>query len=188
MSENFTIGQIFEGIYPPEAAAFCNGRGDCFIQEIEPSDEGMRRFQIVKVPDPTLDEVKARKLEELESAFLAWYEDAATMISSLGFECDSDARAMMDVNGLVVASEAQAYAGTPLYFMDAQNVPHEVTTEDLKTIQLEIIAAGQAAYQEKWTLRTAIEGAEDATACEAIEIAFTKQDFTPKESTGADEA
>lgn len=180
---DYQIGQIFEGEYPPEAAAWCNERGDCYIDEIEKSDDGTRRFQIVAVPAPTLEEVKARKLQELESAFLAWYEDDATMISSLGFECDSDSRAMMDVNGLVVASEAQTYAGTPLYFMDAQNVAHEVNPEQLKTIQLEIIAAGQAAYQEKWALRTAIEGAEDATACEVIEIKFTKQDFsTPTES------
>ena len=33
---NFEIGQIFEGEYPPEAAVFCNSRGDCYIDEIEP--------------------------------------------------------------------------------------------------------------------------------------------------------
>lgn len=56
---NFEIGQIFEGEYPPEAAVFCNSRGDCYIDEIEPID-GQRRFQIVAVPEPTDDEIAER--------------------------------------------------------------------------------------------------------------------------------
>lgn len=56
---NFEIGQIFEGEYPPEAAVFCNSRGDCYIEEIEPQN-GVRRFQIVAVPEPTLDELASQ--------------------------------------------------------------------------------------------------------------------------------
>ena len=43
----FTIGQIFEGAYPPEAALWCNERGDCHIQQV---DGG---YQIVENPKPT---------------------------------------------------------------------------------------------------------------------------------------
>ena len=128
--------------------------------------------------EPSLEDTKSVKLRELERKFLDWYEIGATMVSSLGYECDSDARAMMDVNGLVITAETtetQAYSTT---FMDANNQPHKVGFEQLKTIQLEIIAAGQAAYQEKWTLRTQILAAETKEALEAIEIAFTKQDFS----------
>lgn len=56
---NFEIGQIFEGKYPPEAAVFCNSRGDCYIEEIEPQN-GILRFQIVAVPAPTLDELESK--------------------------------------------------------------------------------------------------------------------------------
>ena len=56
---NFEIGQIFEGEYPPEAAVFCNSRGDCYIEEIEPQN-GILRFQIVAVPAPTLDELESQ--------------------------------------------------------------------------------------------------------------------------------
>lgn len=56
---NFEIGQIFEGEYPPEAAMFCNSRGDCYIEEIEPQN-GILRFQIVAVPAPTLDELESQ--------------------------------------------------------------------------------------------------------------------------------
>lgn len=42
----FEIGQIFEGEYPPEAAVWCNTRGDCSIQQV---DGG---YQIVQNPEP----------------------------------------------------------------------------------------------------------------------------------------
>lgn len=43
---NFEIGQIFEGEYPPEAAVWCNTRGDCSIQQV---DGG---YQIIQNPEP----------------------------------------------------------------------------------------------------------------------------------------
>lgn len=52
----FNIGQIFEGSYPPEVADWCNARNDCFIADIDPID-GVRRFQIAKVPEPTDEDV-----------------------------------------------------------------------------------------------------------------------------------
>lgn len=57
MSE-FYIEQIFEGDYPPEAAEFCNNSGNSYIREIEAQD-GIRRFQIVAIPEPTQEEKEA---------------------------------------------------------------------------------------------------------------------------------
>lgn len=53
---DFYIEKVFEGEYPPEAAVWCNERGDCYIEEIEPLD-GVRRFQIVAVLKPTDEDV-----------------------------------------------------------------------------------------------------------------------------------
>lgn len=47
----FTIGQTFEGKYPPEAALWCNERCDCYIQQVSDG------YQIVKIPEPTDDEL-----------------------------------------------------------------------------------------------------------------------------------
>ena len=58
MSE-FYIGQIFSGEYPPEAAYFCNESGNSYITELEPKD-GVRQFQIVAIPEPTEEEIKAQ--------------------------------------------------------------------------------------------------------------------------------
>lgn len=136
---------------------------------------------IEKIPEKTVEEVRTEKKRALDSAFASWYEDGATLKSSLGFEADSASRAMQDVNGLVTAAEAQAtFAADGLIFMDAKNVGHEVTLDQLKTLQLEIIASGNAAYQEKWKLRDAIEKAKTKEELEKIEIAFHPADFSAK--------
>ena len=175
--QTFEIGQIFSPEYPPEAAEFCNSRGDCYITELEPSD-GKRRFQIVAVPEPSIDELRSAKLAQLDAAFLAWYEQDATVTSSLGFVADSDVRAVTDVSGLItVAESTPAESRTAVAFMDHENVPHLLSLDQLKTLQIEIIQNGQAAYQQKWALRTAIESAQDKDALDAVEIAFTGLDF-----------
>ena len=180
MSETeFTIGQIFTGTYPPEAACYCNSHGDRYITELEKGENGKRRFQIVAVPAPTLEEVKAQKLAELDRKFLAWYEQDATVTSSLGFVADSDARAMMDTTGLVTTLEAMpAETRSTVAFMDAANTPHLLTLEQMKTVQLEIIQNGQSAYAQKWAYRTAIEAAETVEALNAISIEFHGEDFS----------
>lgn len=65
MTEEFYIGQIFEGEYPPEAAEWCNERGDCFIEEIEAVDE-VRRFQIKEIPPESEEEKRARRVQQIK--------------------------------------------------------------------------------------------------------------------------
>lgn len=70
----YQIGQIFEGEYPPEAAVFCNDSGKAYIKEIETA-EGVRRFQIVAVPEPTDEEVaeQVRAERDRRIAETDWY-------------------------------------------------------------------------------------------------------------------
>lgn len=70
----YQIGQIFGGEYPPEAAVFCNDSGKAYIKEIEPA-EGVRRFQIVAVPEPTDEEVaeQVRAERDRRIAETDWY-------------------------------------------------------------------------------------------------------------------
>lgn len=177
--EYTSVNQLKKDIWEQDGKAFST-----------PSDaSGWAIYGVVyqELPDPgpvepSLEEVKQTKLNELERKFLSWYENDAKMISSLGYECDSDARAMMDVNGLVIAAES----GTMTYssiFMDANNQPHTVSLEQLKTIQLEIITAGQSAYNEKWTYRSAIESATSVEEVNGITISFTKCDFSDNEAS-----
>ena len=61
MNENFYVGQIFEGKYPPEAAIWCNAN-NAFIDVI-----GERRYEIKEVPAPTEEEIKQRRIDELKT-------------------------------------------------------------------------------------------------------------------------
>ena len=50
----------------PEVAAWCNANR-CYIKEITPDDDG-RRFEIVEIPQKSLDEAKADKITEINAA------------------------------------------------------------------------------------------------------------------------
>ena len=120
-----------------------------------------------------LDVLKALKLTQLESSFMQWRNDGATLFSSLGFEVDCDERAMIDVNGLVtICGETQT-----VVFMDADNFPHELSLGQLKTLQAEIIQSGTMAYQKKWEMRQAICSSNRSNELNAIPIEFTPVRF-----------
>ena len=53
----YYIGQIFEGIYPSEAATWCDNN-NCYIEEITPEGT-VRRFEIKIIPEPTPEEQEA---------------------------------------------------------------------------------------------------------------------------------
>ena len=167
---NFAIGQIFEGEYPPEAAFWCNDCGDRYIEEIEPL-EGVRRFQIVAVPEPTLDEVKAQKLEELNAAHEA-AEENAHVVSSLGFTVDANDRANRDVEGIL-----KTIGDGAVMFCDYENNFHELNRAQCETLQIEIIQNAQALYSQKWQYRTQVEAAESVEELEALEFTFSHLSF-----------
>lgn len=62
-NHEFTEGEIFTNEYPPQAAIWCNTNGTHNIEEIEPDTEGNKRFQIVKNPEPTEEEIAQRKAQ-----------------------------------------------------------------------------------------------------------------------------
>ena len=57
MNEEYYVGQIFDGVYPPDAAVWCNANNKRIV-ELE-TEDGVRRYQIQVVPEPTVDEKKA---------------------------------------------------------------------------------------------------------------------------------
>ncbi len=169
--EEFYIGQVFEGGYSPYAAAWCNENGKAFIQEIEPLD-GKRRFKIMEIPAPTLEELRAQKLEEL-AASQRQAEENAHVLSTLGFEIDANDRANRDIAGLLVTTSDTDVVS----FCDYNNVMHDVTRADLLTMQKEIIQNAQYIYQQKWAMRTAINAATTTEELEAVGIEYSYLDI-----------
>lgn len=150
-----------------ELAQWCNENRATIV------DQG-DYYECVALPEPSIDELRNNKLQTLDIIFMSWRDDGATLISSLGFEADCDERAMIDVNGLVtVCGETET-----VVFMGADNQPHELSLEQLKVLQAEIIKSGSMAYQTKWMLRTQIVSATTKGELDAIEIEFLPVDFT----------
>lgn len=117
-----------------------------------------------------LDKHKRIKLNELESSFLT-AEKSGVVKSSLGFDIDATERSNRDINGLIDVLESSDEVKSTM-FCAADNSFHEVTLDNLKTMQLEVIGYGQQLYQTKWELRTQIMAAETKEELDAIEIKF----------------
>lgn len=129
---------------------------------------------------PMLDEAKTRKLALLHEAWLA-AEANGVVQSSAGFAIDATERANRDLEGLIISMEATATSATT--FCAADNTFHEVTLEQLKTMQLEVIAHGQFLYARKWQLRMAIEQAQTVEELDAIAINFEPEMATETTET-----
>lgn len=166
----FDIGQIFEVDYPPEVAHWCNETQKALIVEIEPLDD-VRRFQIVAVPKQTLEEVKARKLNELNAAHEA-AEASAHVVSSLGFTADANDRANRDIDGIL-----KTIGEGTVMFCDYENEFRVLNREQCETLQIEIIQNAQALYAKKWQYRTQVEAAESTEELEALEFTFSNLSF-----------
>lgn len=61
MNEEFYIGQIFDGKYPPMAAVWCNAN-NAFIEKIADN-----RYEIKAVPAPSEEEIKQARISELKA-------------------------------------------------------------------------------------------------------------------------
>lgn len=100
----FSIGQSFEGKYPPEAAVWCN-ENNAYIKADGSS------YTIVAIPEPELPELKATKLNEIN----ALYQQA---IATLTPTYPDDERLTFDKQ----EQEARAWLAdnsTPTPFIDA---------------------------------------------------------------------
>lgn len=142
---------------------------------MQPTAEELAPLGVTILPDPEPEpdaELTAARADRL--AFLhAEFERASAsghFASSLGFEVDATERANRDVQGLITLLEGTG--ATESHFCDYGNVMRTVSLEQLRILQLEIIAYGQALYARKWALRTAIEAAGTVDAVQSVEIEF----------------
>ena len=95
MAQNeFFIGQVFEETYPPEAAVWCNQKGNCYVEEIDALD-GKRRFQIVAIPEPTPEEIEAQELAEAKAERAEAVSKIIVEVDGMKFDGDETAQTRM---------------------------------------------------------------------------------------------
>lgn len=117
----------------------------------------------------SIENIRLRKLDELTVNFIQ-AESNGIIESSVGFSIDATERANHDIDGLIKSLEYNS--DTKVMFCAADNSFHEVTLEQLKKMQLEVIQYGQQLYQTKWELRNKILNAQTKDELNNIEIKF----------------
>ncbi|WAW06074.1 DUF4376 domain-containing protein [Oxalobacter formigenes] len=157
-----------------EAALWCNANKAMIC------DKG-DFYEVVALPEQTLEEAKAARLAKLNTAFASASENAHCL-SSAGFEINADEIANRNIEGLVLV----LVEGESTLFRVYDNSFHEVSKEQLETMRKEIVVNSQRLYRIKWQLEAAIETAETVEELEAIAITFdtvTQDDGGSNEQT-----
>ena len=135
----FELNQIFETTYPHEAAQWCN-ENNAFIDEIE-KQNGVRRFQIVAIPEPTTEEIAAQELAQAKA-------DRADAVSKIivevdGMTFDGDEESQLRIARALIALED----GETTTWVLADDTIVKVTKEQLKQV---LRKAGEK-QTELWT-------------------------------------
>lgn len=93
--EDFSVGDVFEGEYPPEAAEWCNAN-QCAIEETTAYGAEVRTFRIVESPDefhpaepdpaPTREELAAAvaELADMMAAQSATNDEVMAALAEIG--------------------------------------------------------------------------------------------------------
>lgn len=139
----FEIGQIFESEYPPAAAHWCNEHGDRWIEEIDPTPDGVRRFQIVKAPDPTPAEIEAASLAEAKRIRAEQVNAITVEVDGMMFDGNEDAQSRM-TRALEVAKITGMESTV---WVLADNTVAEVTVAQMQ----QALAKSMLAMSKLWT-------------------------------------
>ena len=155
-----------------ERANFCNENG-YYIEEIEPLEDGTRQFTIKEPYMPSLEEIKAQKLAELNSlsSELEKTENKQMVVtSSLGFRVNADPKAKRNIDTLIEL-------GIPT-FRDYDNKDHlDMTIDDLKTIKREISMNAINLYNQKWVMEEEIKSLKTVEEINNYHITFQMLNF-----------
>ena len=127
-------------------------------------------------PEPTLEELKAKKLAEIsaEAHKYSQYECAEMYLtSSRGFRINADGRAQDNLKGLIGI-------GLTCKFKDYDNEFHDgITVEDLNLMLLECYQNGASLYQQKFAYEVRVNAAKSAEDLN-FEVTFSMGDFSAK--------
>ena len=127
-------------------------------------------------PEPTLEELKAKKLAEIsaEAHKYSQYECAEMYLtSSRGFRINADGRAQDNLKGLIGI-------GLTCKFKDYDNEFHDgITVEDLSLMLLECYQNGASLYQQKFAYEVRVNAAKSAEDLN-FEVTFSMADFSAK--------
>jgi hypothetical protein len=125
------------------------------------------------IVDDNLDGVKEIKKSRLSNSFDEVYDSKHLKLSSsLGFEINANSVANTNIDGLIKVLKKTGVES--VLFRAFNNDLHNVTLDDLETMQMEIIMNGQALYAKKWELETIIDNCSSLDELIEIEDDFSR--------------
>jgi len=116
-------------------------------------------------PEITLAESKAEKVAEIKQN-ISQEETSGYTLSILGFKADATRKSKEDVDGIIQSMENSG--ASSIAFRDYDNIFHNLSLEQVKILQVDIVNKGIANYQRKWELQALIENAITIAEVEAI--------------------
>ena len=152
--------------------------------------EGEEETRFVeKIPEPTFEELKAQKTQELASKAASFEQNLNKEMyftSSLGFKVNGDRRTRSNLEDLITYFDAQA-TGEPktVAYRDYDNVDRLVTKAQLQVMLAEHIQNGNELYQQKWAMEAELEAITAQEELDNFEIVFVMKDYTSEPSTYA---
>ena len=158
----FEINQIFEGVYPTEAAIWCN-ENNAYITELAQKD-GVRVFKIKEIPKPSLEFLKNIKIDTLKKERNTREEAPVEYKEKLwDFDADSRARINAAASALEMVEDVQYLTWT-----SADDTSLDLTAQDLRMIVALAAIRGDALHKKYRELRDAVNAAETIEEVESV--------------------
>ena len=146
-------------------AGWCNETQKAYIEE---SEDGTY-YEVVAIPAPTFEEIKDRKMSELERKF----EEAVSgsFTTTQGYNMQFNETDCNKMNGSITLNKAMGI--TSDYLVQADNtVLENVPMETMENVLLQMLQKYKSCHLKKQILRAQINAASTAEELNAIEIVY----------------
>ena len=124
----------------------------------------------------TLDECKEVKLAELAKVFSAYEDNLVNndiaFKSSLGFTVNADMRSQNNIRALIAIGDKVTN------FKDFNNVNHELSQTQLKTLLSEMSQNNSYLYDQKWDYKYDIQGAKSTAELDKLKFTFKVKEYS----------
>lgn len=146
--ETFEVGQIFKIAYSPYAAKLCNDTQQYLIEEIEPDEDGLRQFKLVKKPDPTAEEIAEAELAKAKAERAQAVNEITVEVDGMVFDADEISQSRVSRAVTVAVANGYDLETTTTTWVLADNTIAQPTIKQLSQV-LELAGRKQT---ELWTI------------------------------------
>ena len=159
----YEINQIFTDDEDyANKAKWCNENG-CYIEEIEPLEDGTRQFQIRTPPIKTLAEAQTEKHAELKRIMQTRRNAAQVKFDGDTFDANESAQ-----ENMIVLLKAFDLGAPAVQIRSATEVTHTFDKDTCQQLSLVMLQAVQALYADYWELKNRLAACETVAEVEAI--------------------